>query len=98
MEDVMPKEKTEKKPKDEAYGPEEEPRERDYHRDHGPECPFCAAMGAFSRRKKRHPEFFDHLRQAETEVLKAFRSLIDERLEEGREEENPRKATKIKVS
>ena len=55
-------------------------------------------MGALGRRKNRHPDFFGHLRQAETEVLKAFRSLIDERLEACQTQEKPRKATKIKVT
>jgi hypothetical protein len=94
----MPKAKTTQEPKEKPRRPEEEPRDRETHEDHGSECPFCAAMGVFSRRKSRHPDFFGHLRQAETEVLKAFRSLIDDRLEECQEEDQPRKATKIKVT
>ncbi len=93
----MPKPKADQKPKDETRRPEDDHRERESRQGHDPECPFCAAMGVFSRRKSRHPDFFDHLRQAETEVLKAFRSLIDDRLEEAQEEDQPRKATKIKV-
>ncbi len=92
----MPRTKEETDSRKEEYREEENGREETGY--HGPECPFCAVMGAFGRRKDRHPEFFDHLRQAESEVLKAFRSLIDDRLEACRTEEKPRRATKIKVS
>ncbi|MBW1713218.1 MAG: hypothetical protein JRJ59_08755 [Deltaproteobacteria bacterium] len=61
------------------------------------ECPFCYFLRACQSRKKKHPQFFDHLQQAEAEVLKAVRSLIDERLEACQAEKNSRKATKIKV-
>ena len=81
----MPKTKSEKDQGKEEHRSEE--REREF--DRGPECPFCAAMGALGRRKSHHPDFFEHLKQAETEVLKAFRSLIDDRLEEGREDKSP---------
>ena len=91
----MSKTNSEKEQGKEEY--REEEREREFDRSPDPECPFCAALGVLNRRKSRHPEFFGHLRQAEAEMLKAFRSLIDDRLEECREEETPRKATKIKV-
>ena len=92
----MSKSKSEKEQEKSEY--REEERERESGRSDEPECPFCAAMAVLGRRKSRHPKFFGHLRQAETEVLKAFRSLIDDRLEECQEEKSPRKATKIKVS
>ena len=100
----MPKAKTKKEEGPKTNECREEAQDRDYedehgpdHR-HGPECPLCAVMGVFGRRKRRHSDFFGHLRQAEAEVLKAFRSLIDDRLEECQEEAQPRKATKIKVT
>lgn len=77
---------------------EERYEEREGREERGPECPICALMGALGGRKNRHPEFFGHLRRAEGEVLKAFRALIDERLEACQTEEKPRRATKIKVS
>jgi|GEM_PF-6963815 len=61
------------------------------------ECPFCALNRLWGRGRKGQPDFFRHLRQAEAEVLKAFRSLIDTRIEQVEKEKEPRRATKIKV-
>ncbi len=46
----------------------------------GCQCPFCALMGMVDCARKRHGSFFHHLSNAEMELLKAFRSLIDERI------------------
>ncbi len=93
----MTKKQSDKERESKVRPEEEMGREREYDEDRGPDCPLCALLGALGRRKSRHPEFFGHLRQAETEVLQAFRSLIDDRLATSREENKPRKATKIKV-
>lgn len=66
---------------------EEEPRQ---------DCLLCAFKETIQARKGRHDKFFDHLKKAEGEVLKAVRSLIDDRLED-MEEKPKKKATKIKV-
>lgn len=66
-------------------------------RDYGGECPFCALNRLWGRAGQGRPEFFTHLRRAEAEVLKAFRSLIDSRIEQVEKEKKPRQATKIKV-
>lgn len=58
-------------------------------------CPFCTLRELLESRRKRHPQFHEHMRAAETEMLKAFRSLIDDRLAE--REKKTKKATKIKV-
>ena len=58
-------------------------------------CPFCTMRELIGARRKKHPQFHKHVRAAETEVLKAFRSLIDDRLSD--QEKQTKKATKIKV-
>ena len=45
--------------------------------------------------KEQYSGFFSHLRSARIQVLKAFRTLIDERISSL--EENKKKVTKVKV-
>ena len=58
-------------------------------------CPFCLSRRMLEEAKEQHSGFFSHLRSARIEVLKAFRSLIDERI--SWLEENKKKVTKVKV-
>ena len=58
-------------------------------------CPFCLSSRMMKEAKEQYSGFFTHLRQARIEVLRAFRTLIDERISSL--EENKKKATKIKV-
>lgn len=61
-------------------------------------CPFFAFGKAMQDRKGRHPDFFDHMKKAELEVLQAFRSLLDERIKQCKDQPpKKKKATKIKV-
>ena len=59
------------------------------------DCPFCSMSRVVEEVWPHHENFFQHLRQAEAEFLKAVRSLIDDRIQEC--EKQPKKATKIKV-
>jgi hypothetical protein len=58
-------------------------------------------MGMVGHARRRHGTFFHHLGNAEIELLKAFRSLIDQRinsLESESDTEGSRsRATKIEV-
>jgi hypothetical protein len=45
--------------------------------------------------KEQYSGFFSHFRKARIEVLKAFRTLIDEKISSL--EENKKKVTKVKV-
>ncbi len=58
-------------------------------------CPFCLSRKAMEDAKDHYSEFFAHLRKARIEVLRAFRTLIDERI--SALEEKKRKVTKVKV-
>ncbi len=64
-------------------------------------CPMCQMMYALGGRKGLGSPFWDHLTNARIEVLRAVRSLIDERIEHlekkkaGKSEE--KKATPIAV-
>ena len=60
-------------------------------------CPLCALMGALKGCMDRNADVFQHLKNAEAEVLMAVRDLIDKRLEE-KQPEPEKKATKIEVS
>lgn len=65
------------------------------------ECPLCALMGILGQVRRSHSPFFNHLANAEIELLKAFKSLIDHRLtslEGGNDPEaQSKKATRIEV-
>ena len=58
-------------------------------------CPFCLSSRMMEEAKEQYSGFFTHLRQARIEVLRAFRTLIDERISSL--EKNKRKVTKVKV-
>ena len=58
-------------------------------------CPFCLSSRMMKEAKEQYSGFFTHLSKARIEVLRAFKTLIDERISSL--EENKKKATKIKV-
>jgi hypothetical protein len=83
----------------------DESREEDKGRDAGRHgecyCPVCT-MGRIIRvTRKRHRSFFEHISNARMEVLRAVRSLVDEKIDsiEKRKASEERKgsATKIEV-
>lgn len=58
-------------------------------------CPFCLSRRIMGEAKEEYSGFFAHLRNARIEVLKGFRSLIDERISSL--ERAKKKVTKVKV-
>ncbi len=64
-------------------------------------CPACLLVRAMKERRTRYSGFFDHLFSAQIEVLRAFRSLVDARIDaiEKRRtgQEGEKKATRIEV-
>ena len=58
-------------------------------------CPFCLSSRVIEEAKEQYSGFFTHLRKARIEVLKALRTLIDERITSL--EEHKKKVTKVKV-
>ena len=58
-------------------------------------CPFCLSSRMVEEAKEQYSGFFTHLRQARIEVLRALRTLIDERISSL--EEHKKKVTKVKV-
>jgi hypothetical protein len=64
-------------------------------------CPACLLMRALKGRLTRYSGFFDHLYEAQMEMLRAFRSLVDARITalEGRKSshQNEKRATRIDV-
>jgi len=58
-------------------------------------CPFCLSSRMIEEAKEQYSGFFTHLRQARIEVLRALRTLIDERISSL--EEHKKKVTKVKV-
>jgi len=58
-------------------------------------CPFCLSNRMMQEAKEQYSGFFNHLRKARVEVLRAFRTLIDERI--SALEEKKKKVTKVKV-
>ena len=58
-------------------------------------CPFCLSSRIMNEAKEQYSGFFTHLRQARIEFLKAFRTLIDERI--SILEKPKKKVTKVKV-
>jgi hypothetical protein len=58
-------------------------------------CPFCLSSRMIDQAKEQYSGFFSHLRKARIEVLRAFRTLIDERISSL--EENKKTVTKVKV-
>ena len=59
-------------------------------------CPLCLFMRSLSEKQKQYQQFFEHLNKAKIEVLEAFKSLIEERIEEI-EKKRKKKVEKIEV-
>ena len=58
-------------------------------------CPFCSSGRMWEKKKEQYSDFFAHFRKARVEVLKAFRSLLDDRI--SALEQEKKKVTKLKV-
>lgn len=58
-------------------------------------CPFCLTSRMMEEAKEEYSGFFTHLRNARIEVLRGFRTLIDERISSL--EKQKKKVTKVKV-
>ena len=58
-------------------------------------CPFCLSSRMVEEAKEQYSGFFTHLRNARIEVLRGFRTLIDERISSLEKQE--KKVTKVKV-
>ena len=58
-------------------------------------CPFCVSGRMWEETKEQYGGFFTHLRNARVEVLRAFRTLIDDRI--ASLEQQKKKVTKVKV-
>ena len=59
-------------------------------------CPFCSSSRLWEKKKKEdYSGFFNHLRNARVEVLRALKSIIDDRISSL--EQGKKKVTKIKV-
>ncbi len=58
-------------------------------------CPFCLSSRMMEEAKEQYSGFFTHLRNARIEVLKGFRTLIDDRISSL--EKQKKKVTKVKV-
>jgi hypothetical protein len=58
-------------------------------------CPFCLSSRTLEEAKEQYSGFFTHLRNARIEVLRGFRTLIDERISSL--EKQKKKVTKVKV-
>ncbi|HEX15730.1 MAG: hypothetical protein DRG33_00375 [Deltaproteobacteria bacterium] len=62
-----------------------------------PPCPLAALMFKARELRERHSPFWEHLTRARIELLEAFKSLIDERIEKLRTEGKEGELTKIEV-
>ncbi len=67
-----------------------------------PEVMSCPVARLFSEMEKtygRKSAFFNHLHQSQIELLKAVRSLVDDRIDEleKKKEKGKKKATKVEV-
>jgi hypothetical protein len=58
-------------------------------------CPFCLSSRMMEEAKEQYSGLFTHLRNARIEVLRGFRTLIDERISSL--EKQKKKVTKVKV-
>ena len=58
-------------------------------------CPFCLSSRMMEEAKGQYSGFVTHLRNARIEVLRGFRTLIDERISSL--EKQKKKVTKVKV-
>lgn len=82
--------------------PHEEHGKRSEHSEGGRcDCPMCRMMHALGGAKGRTGPFWEHLTNARIEVLRAVRSLIDERIDhlekKKSEKDRGKKAVKIDV-
>ena len=65
-------------------------------------CPLCFIVGSLRQVTRQHHEFFDHLNNAQIEILQGFKLFIEQRLsaldQRKREAETEvKKASKIKL-
>ncbi len=62
-------------------------------------CPYCTFMDMFSIERKRNEEFWKHVDRAQVELLEAFRSLIDKKIDhiKGRNHGSSEGLTKIEI-
>jgi hypothetical protein len=58
-------------------------------------CPFCRSSRLWEETREHYSGFFAHLRNARVEVLRALKTLIDERISSLEQEK--KKVTKVKV-
>ena len=75
--------------------------EHDDDNSHEMTCPICLLMKTLSATRKKHSAFFDHLMNAQIELLQAFKSVIDQQISCLEEKKSRtvegKKATKISV-
>ena len=60
-------------------------------------CPFCLSTRMMDEAKEQYSGFFSHLRNARMEILRAFGTLIDERIASLEKQQKKKKVTKVKV-
>jgi hypothetical protein len=62
-------------------------------------CPVARFFSEMEKICGRRSEFFDHLQKSQVEFLKAFRSLVDDRIGvlEKKQEKGKKRTTKIEV-
>jgi hypothetical protein len=77
------------------------PMPPDDKKSHEIACPFCLLTKTVAKTRKRHSAFFNHLMNAQIELLQAFKSVIDEQISSLEKKKegmtDAKKATKIKV-
>jgi len=75
--------------------------EHDQDKCHEVACPFCLLMKTAAKSRKKHSAFFNHLMNAQIELLQAFKSVIDDQISSLEKKKDrmadTRKATKIRV-
>ena len=58
-------------------------------------CPFCLSGRMWEETRDHYSDFFSHMRKARIEILRGFKSLIDQKISSLEQEK--RKVTKVKV-
>ena len=58
-------------------------------------CPFCFSRRVVEEKTQQYKDFFTHLRNARIEVLRALKSLLEERISSLEHEK--KKVTKVQV-
>jgi hypothetical protein len=75
--------------------------DHDVETPHVRNCPICLLMKTVASTRQKHSGFFDHLMNAQIELLRAFKSVIDQQISCLEEERGGaaegKKATKIPV-